>query len=108
MNVQCLHEQLAEFAANYKVIFTFVRMFIDVSQPLDYVFETFLIGYVVDEHYAHGPTVIRSGDCVETLLTGGLKSSKVELKVKKGEKKSKLTSQICVDKLKFQWKWKEN
>ena len=64
-------------------------MLVNISQPFDYVLKTFLIRYVVDEHYAHRSTVITCGDCVKAFLTGGLKRIKQKKRMKKiVEKKS--------------------
>ena len=70
-----------EFLLQLQIIFlTFVCMLVNISQPLDYVFKTFLICYVVNEHYAHRTTVITCGNCVKAFLTGGLKRTKLEIK----------------------------
>ena len=43
-------------------------MFLDVSDPVLDIVEGFFIGDIVDQHDAHGPTVIGRGDGAEPLL----------------------------------------
>ena len=44
-------------------------MFLDVSDPVLDIVEGFFIGDIVDQHDAHGPTVIGRGDGAEPLLS---------------------------------------
>lgn len=50
----------------------FIRMLVNIPQPLDYILETFLICYVVNQHNSHCTSIIRSCDCMKTFLSSGL------------------------------------
>lgn len=42
---------------------------IDIPQPFHYIFKTFFIRYIINQHNAHGAPIIRRSDRMETLLS---------------------------------------
>ena len=57
------------FVAEDHLLHVGAGVLLDIPDPVLDVVETLLVGNIVDQHDAHGPTVIGRGDGAEPLLT---------------------------------------